>query len=47
MNYCGPKFKMGVAFEVAKRSSADFEQYAKKVTLELKQQLLFDFAAAK
>jgi hypothetical protein len=47
MNYCGAKFKMGLAFDVANRSFA--KQYAKKETLdlELKQQLLFDFAAFK
>jgi hypothetical protein len=45
MNYCGAKFKMGLAFDVVNRSFAD--QYAKKETLELKQQLLFDFAATK
>ena len=45
MNYCGAKFKMGLAFDVANRSFAD--QYAKKETLELKQQLLFDFAITK
>jgi hypothetical protein len=42
MNYCGAWFKMGLAFDVANRSFAD--QYAKKETLELKQQLSFDFA---
>jgi hypothetical protein len=45
MNYCGAKFKMGLAFDVANRSFAD--QYAKKETLKLKQQLLFDFAITK
>ena len=45
MNYCGAKFKMGLAFDVAIRSFAD--HYAKKRTLELKQQLLLDFAATK
>ena len=45
MNYCGAKFKMGLAFDVANRSFAD--QYAKKETLELKQHLLFDFATSK
>jgi hypothetical protein len=44
MNYCGAKFKMGLAFDVAHRS---FAEYAKKEPLELKQQLLFDFAATK
>jgi hypothetical protein len=36
---------MGLAFDVANRSFAD--QYAKRETLELKQQLLFDFAITK
>ena len=45
MNYCGAKFKMGLAFDVANRSFA--VQYAKKETLELKQHLLFDFATSK
>ena len=47
MNYYGAKFKMGLAVDFAKLSLADFEQYAKKLTLELKQQLLFDFAVTK
>jgi hypothetical protein len=45
MNYYGAQFKMGLAFAVAKLSFADFEQPAKRLTLELKQELLFDFAA--
>ena len=38
---------MGLAFDVANYSFADFDQYAKKETLELKQQLLFDFVVTK
>ena len=38
---------MGVAFDVVKLSFVDFLQYAKRLTLELKQQLLFDFAVTK
>jgi hypothetical protein len=45
MNQYSAKFKMGMASDVS--SFADFEQYAKKETLKLKQQLLFDFAATK
>ena len=45
MNHYSAKFKMGLAFDVANRAFAD--QYTKKETLELKQQLLFDFAATK
>jgi hypothetical protein len=47
MNHYSAKFKMGLAFDVLNYSFADFDQYAKKVTLELKQQLLFDFEATK
>ena len=38
---------MRLDFDVANHSFADFDPYAKKETLELKQQLLFDFGIAK
>lgn len=47
MNHYIAQFKMGLVFDVTKLSFADCDPIGKKETLELKQQLLLDFAVTK